>query len=65
MDNLVKSLAQFIVWLLISIGSLCMILSPVARFATGEELYLWIALGASFAALILALAINRLIRSVD
>lgn len=63
MDSLVKSLAQFLVWLLICIGCLCMLLSPVARYATGEELYLWIALGASFVALMLALGVYKLARA--
>jgi hypothetical protein len=64
MDNIFKSLAQLIVWTFIAIGGLCMLLSPVARYATGEDLYLWIFLGASFLALILALAINKILRTI-
>jgi hypothetical protein len=60
MDSIVRSLAQFLVWALIFIGCACMILSPVARYATGEELYLWIALGTSFVALMLALGVYKL-----
>jgi hypothetical protein len=37
-----------------------MLLSPVARYATGEEQYLWIALGASFVALVLALGVSKI-----
>jgi hypothetical protein len=64
MDNIVKSLAQLIVWILITVGGLCMLLSPIARYATGEEQYLWIFLGASFVALVIALAINKLLSTI-
>lgn len=60
MDSMVRTLAQCLVWALTFIGCLCMLLSPVARYATGEELYLWIALGASFVALIMALGVYKL-----
>jgi hypothetical protein len=60
MDSTRKTLAQYLVWVLIFIGCLCMLLSPVARYATGEEQYLWITLCASFVALILALGVNKL-----
>ena len=64
MDNLLKAMAQFTVWALIFIGGACMLLSPIARYATGEEFYLWILLGASFVALLLALGINKLLQTI-
>jgi hypothetical protein len=63
MDQIAKSMAQFTVWTLIVVGSLCMLLSPIARYTTGKEMYMWAFLGASFVALIVALAINRLLRT--
>ena len=64
MDNLLKAMGQFTVWALIFIGSACMLLSPIARYATGEEFYLWVLLGASFVALLLALAITKLLQTI-
>jgi hypothetical protein len=42
-----------------------MLLSPIARYKTGEEQYLWIFLGVSFVALIIALAINKLLSIIN
>ena len=63
MDSMARTLAQYLVWALTFIGCLCMLLSPVARYATGEELYLWVTLGASFVALILALGVYKLVQA--
>ena len=62
MSNMLKSLSLTIVWILFLVGCGSFLISPLARYVTGEDFWLWIAVGVSFSALVLALGIIKLIR---
>lgn len=62
MSNVLKALSLTVVWILFLVGCGSFLISPLARYVTGEDFWLWIAVGVSFSALILALGIIKLIR---
>ena len=54
-------LTLFIIWTLLVTGCFAAMLSPIARYITGDEFWLWIAAGTGGALLILAYMLTRVI----
>jgi hypothetical protein len=65
MQNTFKSLSLTAVWILFLAGCVSFLISPVARYVTGEEFWLWIAVGVSFIALVLALGFIKLVQVLE
>jgi len=63
MSNLFKALSLTVVWILFLVGCGSFLVSPLTRYVTGEEYWLWVTVGISFIALVLALGIIKLIRA--
>jgi len=65
MSRIFKDLASITVWLLSLIAFLSLLISPIARYVTGDDLGLWIALGVSFIAIVLALTFIQLVQRLE
>jgi hypothetical protein len=63
MSNIFKALSLTVVWILFLVGCGSFFISPLTRYVTGEDFWLWVTVGISFIALILALGIIKLIRA--
>jgi len=62
MSNMFKALSLTVVWILFLVGCSSFLISPLARYMTGEDFWLWVMVGISFTALVLALGIIKLVR---
>ncbi len=65
MSQGVKVLASITFWMLFFIGCFSLLLSPVARYVTREDLWLWVAVGISTTALLLALMLSKIIEAEE
>ena len=57
-----SNIFKFLVWILFLVGCASFLASPLARYVTGEDFWLWVMVGISFGALAMALGIIKLIR---
>ena len=62
MAQIFKTLTSITIWILFFIGGLSFLISPMTRYITGEEFWLWITLGISFIAFTFALVIIKFIQ---
>ena len=65
MTQIFKTLTSIMVWFLCFIGGLSFLISPMTRYITGEDFWLWIALGISFIAFTFALIIIKFIQAPE
>ena len=58
-------LTLFTIWTLLLTGCLAAMLSPIARYITGDEFWLWIVAGTGGALLILAYILTRVVEILE
>lgn len=60
-----KDLIPVSVWILLAIGCLSTLMSPVIRYITGVETYLWISLGVGVFTLSMALVLSEIVKTPE